>query len=348
MTSSPSTPSASTSTRPVKRRQGARRDARTCRDHLRDRPERDRKESTILLRGLHAGRLAEQRRGAPYIDATTTGHWGLTGGAFAGTTCDINGSRCTFEQLMTYLDDGGDARRSSPSRSARAVTTSGRAPSTACVSTTPCSTSRSAGLRHRAVGAARTRDDAFERDLADVVRSRVSVSRDRAVLERRAARAVAVLGREHQRTSGSSKSACSASTRSSRSGKATCRARCVSQVVVGAVGGRPLSVDHHEVVGRASRRASATRSPPRPSGAAGTSSTGRRSPADRRSGPPGAQTRSWLLRQPVVPSTVRAEHQRDDDGDRGDDRRHADAPSSKPKSTATSAPPTVTATRPMA
>jgi hypothetical protein len=32
--------------------------------------------------------------------------WGLTGGAFAGTECDINGARCTFEQLLDYLDDG--------------------------------------------------------------------------------------------------------------------------------------------------------------------------------------------------------------------------------------------------
>jgi hypothetical protein len=41
-----------------------------------------------------------------YIDATTTGHWGLTGGAFAGTECDINGTRCSFEQVLNYLDDG--------------------------------------------------------------------------------------------------------------------------------------------------------------------------------------------------------------------------------------------------
>jgi hypothetical protein len=32
--------------------------------------------------------------------------WGLTGGAFAGTECDINGPRCTFEDLIAYLDDG--------------------------------------------------------------------------------------------------------------------------------------------------------------------------------------------------------------------------------------------------
>jgi hypothetical protein len=48
---------------------------------------------------------------SPYIDATATGFWGLTGGAFAGTTCDINGARCSFEQLMDYLDDGGEPPR---------------------------------------------------------------------------------------------------------------------------------------------------------------------------------------------------------------------------------------------
>lgn len=40
------------------------------------------------------------------IDATTSGHWGLTGGAFAGTPCDINGARCTFTEMKQYLDDG--------------------------------------------------------------------------------------------------------------------------------------------------------------------------------------------------------------------------------------------------
>jgi hypothetical protein len=45
---------------------------------------------------------------SPYIDATSTGHWGLTGGKFAGTKCDINGARCTFAEMMAYLNDGGD------------------------------------------------------------------------------------------------------------------------------------------------------------------------------------------------------------------------------------------------
>jgi hypothetical protein len=45
-----------------------------------------------------------------YIDATsdTAGFWGGTGGAFTGTKCDINGTRCTFSELQDYLDDGGD------------------------------------------------------------------------------------------------------------------------------------------------------------------------------------------------------------------------------------------------
>jgi len=43
-----------------------------------------------------------------YIDATSTGRWGLTGSRFAGTTCDINGARCTFAQVQEYLADGGD------------------------------------------------------------------------------------------------------------------------------------------------------------------------------------------------------------------------------------------------
>jgi hypothetical protein len=42
-----------------------------------------------------------------YIDATSdaAGFWGGTGGAFTGTKCDINGTRCTFSELQDYLDD---------------------------------------------------------------------------------------------------------------------------------------------------------------------------------------------------------------------------------------------------
>jgi hypothetical protein len=39
-------------------------------------------------------------------DADPDPRWGLTGATFAGTECDINGARCTFEQLLDYLDDG--------------------------------------------------------------------------------------------------------------------------------------------------------------------------------------------------------------------------------------------------
>ncbi len=43
-----------------------------------------------------------------YIDATQLGLWGGTGGAFTGSKCDINGTRCTFQELQAYLNDGGD------------------------------------------------------------------------------------------------------------------------------------------------------------------------------------------------------------------------------------------------
>jgi hypothetical protein len=44
-------------------------------------------------------------------DADEGLHWGLTGTAFAGTECDINGPRCTFQQLQGYLDDGDPRAR---------------------------------------------------------------------------------------------------------------------------------------------------------------------------------------------------------------------------------------------
>jgi hypothetical protein len=40
------------------------------------------------------------------FDATKVGAWGLTGGKFAGTLCDINGARCSFEQVMDFLSAG--------------------------------------------------------------------------------------------------------------------------------------------------------------------------------------------------------------------------------------------------
>ena len=44
-----------------------------------------------------------------YIDATTTGKWGLTSGKFdANASCNISGPRCTLAQVMGVL--GGDAK----------------------------------------------------------------------------------------------------------------------------------------------------------------------------------------------------------------------------------------------
>ncbi len=46
------------------------------------------------------------------IDATDDANgavWGLTGAAGPASGCDINGARCTWSQLQTALDDGGDA-----------------------------------------------------------------------------------------------------------------------------------------------------------------------------------------------------------------------------------------------
>ena len=49
---------------------------------------------------------------SPYLDATTSGSWGLTGSAFNNpatqANCGINGPRCTLAQVKAALDDGGD------------------------------------------------------------------------------------------------------------------------------------------------------------------------------------------------------------------------------------------------
>lgn len=44
------------------------------------------------------------------INATTDEgkHWGLTGTAFNGTACSINGARCTWTEVLAFLNDGGD------------------------------------------------------------------------------------------------------------------------------------------------------------------------------------------------------------------------------------------------
>lgn len=46
-----------------------------------------------------------------YIDATTTGMWGLTGAAGTATSCSLSGSMCTFAALKAALADGGDTAK---------------------------------------------------------------------------------------------------------------------------------------------------------------------------------------------------------------------------------------------
>ena len=52
-------------------------------------------------------------RWSGYIDATTTGFWGLTGGQFnspaTSANCGINGPRCTFAQVQTFFATGSGA-----------------------------------------------------------------------------------------------------------------------------------------------------------------------------------------------------------------------------------------------
>ncbi|WP_327686460.1 hypothetical protein [Streptomyces sp. NBC_00467] len=45
-------------------------------------------------------------RWSPYLDATTTGTWYLTGNAGTVTGCKLT-AQCTFQQLKTALNDGG-------------------------------------------------------------------------------------------------------------------------------------------------------------------------------------------------------------------------------------------------
>ena len=50
---------------------------------------------------------------SPYIDATTTGFWGLTGSQFnspaTAANCGLNGPRCSFADLKTFLATGTGA-----------------------------------------------------------------------------------------------------------------------------------------------------------------------------------------------------------------------------------------------
>ncbi len=52
-------------------------------------------------------------RWSGYIDATTSGFWGLTGGQFnspaTAANCGINGPRCTFAQVQAFLATGAGA-----------------------------------------------------------------------------------------------------------------------------------------------------------------------------------------------------------------------------------------------
>ncbi|MFE2064934.1 hypothetical protein ACFXDH_21480 [Streptomyces sp. NPDC059467] len=45
-------------------------------------------------------------RWSPYLDATTTGTWFLTGAAGTATNCSLS-HQCTFQDLLTALNDGG-------------------------------------------------------------------------------------------------------------------------------------------------------------------------------------------------------------------------------------------------
>ena len=44
-----------------------------------------------------------------FIDGTTTGLWGLSGGEFDAVPCGINNSLCSWADLQAFLNDGGDA-----------------------------------------------------------------------------------------------------------------------------------------------------------------------------------------------------------------------------------------------
>jgi len=47
---------------------------------------------------------------SPFVDATTDGHWYLTGGAFAGEPCSATtSSGCSWNEVRSYLDDDDDA-----------------------------------------------------------------------------------------------------------------------------------------------------------------------------------------------------------------------------------------------
>jgi len=63
------------------------------------------------------GANSTSNRWSVYIDATTTGVWGLTGSQFNSPptqeNCGINGPRCTFAQVKAFLATGSGAKISS-------------------------------------------------------------------------------------------------------------------------------------------------------------------------------------------------------------------------------------------
>ncbi|MEW1779287.1 hypothetical protein [Streptomyces sp. NPDC086777] len=51
---------------------------------------------------------SQLNRWSPYLDATTTGTWFLTGSAGTTTGCNLT-TQCTFQDLLSALNDGGAA-----------------------------------------------------------------------------------------------------------------------------------------------------------------------------------------------------------------------------------------------
>ncbi len=71
-------------------------------------PNRGDKPATNYASLVYMPPNSPRNQWSDYIDATTTGLWGLTGGAFGADECSIDHGRCTFEEIQDYLDDGGD------------------------------------------------------------------------------------------------------------------------------------------------------------------------------------------------------------------------------------------------
>ena len=110
----PSTPSASASTRRARTSARRRRGRRTCRGSS----SRSTRTSTarrreLLVGGLHARQLGRPTPGARTSTPPRPASGACTGGAFAGTTCDINGARCTFARAAWTTSTTAATRRRS-------------------------------------------------------------------------------------------------------------------------------------------------------------------------------------------------------------------------------------------